>query len=230
MNKYFIKRATSKLKSTPELRWDDPARENSDILVIENFWDKEPASGFRPKVKFRMQWDSDYLNGIFLVKDKYVRALVTDPNGFVHKDSCVEFFVEPSGGSGYCNFEMNATGVLHLSHIEDPTYVHKPGQLFAKMRFWTLEDIAAVKRVASLKGPITEEMVGDCTYTVAFQIPLKILCAYTKAPLPEIGSVWRGNVFKCGDDLSHPHWGFWNPIGDILKFHTPNNFGELVFV
>ncbi|MCD6337129.1 MAG: hypothetical protein J7M01_02720, partial [Candidatus Marinimicrobia bacterium] len=38
-----------------------------------------------------------------------------------------------------------------------------------------------------------------------------------------------GNLYKCGDKTSHPHWASWSPI-DKLNFHQPKHFGEFVFV
>ena len=40
---------------------------------------------------------------------------------------------------------------------------------------------------------------------------------------------WRGNLYKCGDRTSHPHWAAWSPV-DELNFHLPRCFGTLRFV
>ena len=41
------------------------------------------------------------------------------------------------------------------------------------------------------------------------------------------GQVWRANLYKCGDQTSHPHWASWAPIGEALNFHQPGFFGGL---
>ena len=40
------------------------------------------------------------------------------------------------------------------------------------------------------------------------------------------GQVWRGNFFKCAEDISHPHWAAWSPV-DEFNFHLPRCFGAI---
>jgi hypothetical protein len=218
---YTIRRAAGPVRV--EAAWDDPARATAETMVVGSFWPK--ASDHRPKTEFRLLWDDDALHGMFRVEDQYVRAVQTVFNGSVCADSCVEFFVQPAGGAGYCNFEFNCCGVLLASHIEDETRL--PGG-FAQWRPWTQEEGRQVAVAASLTGPIPEERVGACVWTLAFRIPFAPLLACTGAPQPERGAVWRANVYKCGDRTSHPHWGAWQPV-DMLNFHLPRCFGELRF-
>ncbi len=208
-----------------ETAWDDPARAAAETLEVAHFWPEPKASSHRPLTQLRLQYDADALHGMFRVEDHYVRASRTEVNSDVCRDSCVEFFVEPGGGNGYCNFEFNCCGVLHASHITDPA--RRPGG-FAAWRPWTSEEIAQVGIATSLKGPIVEEQVGDCVWTVSFRIPFGPLLACTGAPFPTTGSVWRANVYKCADETSHPHWGAWLPV-DELNFHLPRCFGEMHF-
>ena len=42
------------------------------------------------------------------------------------------------------------------------------------------------------------------------------------------GQVWRGNFFKCAEDISHPHWAAWSPV-DEFNFHLPRCFGTIQF-
>jgi hypothetical protein len=102
------------------------------------------------------------------------------------------------------------------------------GKKFANWRAWTAEEGDQVRVAASLNGPIVEELVGDLVWTLAFSIPFAPLLASTGGQPPESGAVWRANLYKCGDETSHPHWGSWNPI-DAWNFHLPHCFGELAF-
>ena len=67
-----------------------------------------------PKSQVKLQYDAENLYVIFRVEDKYVRAAVTETNGPVYRDSCVEFFFAPSlkCPNSYFNFEINCSGVL----------------------------------------------------------------------------------------------------------------------
>jgi hypothetical protein len=218
---YTIRRVNAPLDvSTP---WDAPGRAAAETLDVAHFWPQ--ASDHRPHTQFRLLWDDAALHGMFRVEDHYVRAAQMAFNGSVCKDSCVEFFVQPADGSGYCNFEFNCCGVLLASHIEDEK--RHPGG-FAKWRPWTEAEGGQVGIAASLAGPIPEERVGACVWTVAFRIPFAPLRACTGAPYPEPGTSWRANVYKCGDHTSHPHWGAWRPV-DVLNFHLPRCFGEMRF-
>lgn len=203
--------------------WDAAGRVGAQTLEVANFW--QLASDHRPRTHFRLLWDDTALHGMFRVEDRYVRAAVTELNGSVYLDSCVEFFVQPSGGSGYCNFEFNCCGVMHASHIENEA--RRPDG-FAKWRPWNESECKQIGIEAPLTGPIPEERVGDCVWTLAFRIPLAPLLACTGAPRPTAGTVWRANVYKCGNGTSHPHWGSWNPV-DERNFHLPRCFGEMRF-
>ncbi|MCL1856701.1 MAG: carbohydrate-binding family 9-like protein [Kiritimatiellaeota bacterium] len=225
MNQYLIARALTAISLTDG--WDAESRANAETLTIENRWEKPPATEHRPLTQLKLQWDDDALYGMFRVEDKYVLGAVTEFMGPVCTDSCVEFFVAPAGGKGYCNFEINCFGTLHVSHIEDPTMV--PGKGFAVWRPWTIEEGNSVGIETSIKGALPEERVGDCVWTVAFTIPLSTLLSVTGAPAPAKGTLWRANVYKCADKTSHPHWLFWNPIGERLGFHQPDRFGEMRF-
>jgi hypothetical protein len=43
------------------------------------------------------------------------------------------------------------------------------------------------------------------------------------------GSIWRANLFKCGDQTSHPHWAAWSAV-DSNNFHLPHCFGTIEFM
>lgn len=203
--------------------WDAPSRSSAEILNIGHF--RPESTDHRPRTSLKLQWDDTSLHGIFRVEDRYVRAVQTQFNGPVCTDSCVELFIEPAGGTGYCNFEFNCCGVGLASHIADPTRTPKG---FRAWRAWTPQEAALLQIQPSLSGPITEEIVDDCVWTLAFRIPFAPLLASTGAPAPHCGTVWRANAYKCGDRTSHPHWGSWRPV-DVLNFHLPQCFGEMRF-
>ncbi len=219
---YEVRRAAKPPEATDG--WDATSRKDAGLLRVERF--REESSGHRPPTQFKLLWDEEALHGIFRVEDRHVRAVQTAFNSPVCTDSCVEFFVQPEGGRGYCNFEFNCCGVLLASHIEDETR-GKDG--FGRWRRWTEGEGGMVAVAASLAGPIPEERVGDCVWTLAFRIPLAPLLACTGAPAPRPGADWRANVYKCGDHTSQPHWGAWSPV-DALNFHLPRCFGVLHFV
>lgn len=203
--------------------WDAASRIGAAVGEVSNF--RPESSGHRPLTQFKLLWDDEYLHGIFRVEDRYVKAVHTAFNSHVCRDSCVEFFVAPAGGKGYCNLEFNCCGVLLATHIEDET---RTPQGFASYRRWSEDEGRQVEISASLTGPIMEEITTACLWTLAFRLPLKLLLSCTGAPPPVEGTSWRANFYKCGDQTSHPHWGAWSPVNK-LNFHLPDCFGTLVF-
>ena len=68
---------------------------------------------YAPEVTFRMFHTGDYLMLRFDVAERYTAARVTEDNGRVWTDSCVEFFIAPDQGL-YYNFETTCIGRLLL--------------------------------------------------------------------------------------------------------------------
>jgi hypothetical protein len=176
------------------------------------------SSAHHPETRFYMLHDDASLYVQFCVKDAHVRSVQTEYQGPVYTDSCVEFFVQPNTGKGYFNFEINAGGTLLLTYIEDPTRV--PGG-FAKFtrvdRAWG----SHVQIQTSVPQIVEPERATD--WTLRVRIPFALFAHYTGVK-PE--NEWRGNVYKCGDETSHPHWMAWSPVS-ALNFHLPECFGTL---
>ena len=194
-------------------------------LTLEHF--RKEGSGHRPEVRFRLGWRTgDGMYGRFDVLDRYVRAAAVHFQEMVCRDSCVEFFVEPAGGRGYLNFEMNCTGVLLCQHVLDP---ERTPHGLKDARFLTESEVADVRIFHTLAGPVTEEIAGPVRYSVGFFLPFSLFREAAGAAFPHAGSVWRANVYKCGDETSHPHWGSWQPVPE-LNFHLPSAFGVLRFM
>jgi hypothetical protein len=176
------------------------------------------SSSHHPETRFGVLHDGTALYVKFCVKDAHVRSVQTEYQGPVYTDSCVEFFIQPVKGKGYFNFEINAGGTLLLTYIEDPTRV--PGG-FAK---FTRVDDAWGKQVqirSSLPRVVEPECATD--WALRVRIPFSLLEHYTGAPAE---NEWRGNVYKCGDNTSHPHWMAWSPVS-ALNFHLPDCFGAM---
>ncbi|MDD5705558.1 MAG: carbohydrate-binding family 9-like protein [Kiritimatiellae bacterium] len=185
------------------------------------------GSEHRPGVEFRVLYDSQALYVRFDVRDRYVRSVQTEPQSSVCGDSCVEFFVEPKQGRGYLNFEINAGGALLLYHILDPR--HAPQGGFTK---WSQVEPAWLQTVAiahSLPAVVEPEIAEPTAWALVYRVPLTLFTAHTGVEGIVHGDVWRANFYKCADRTSHPHWGSWNDIGEVLNFHKPECFGDLAF-
>ncbi|MFP6584216.1 MAG: carbohydrate-binding family 9-like protein [Candidatus Hydrogenedentota bacterium] len=203
--------------------WDSGGWSVGETIGIEKF--VTPGHGHQPKTEARMLHDGESIAVMFRVEDRYVLAKGKAYQARTHRDSCVEFFVEPVAGKGYFNFEFNCIGTLLLTYIEDST---RKGDGFEKYREVPESLAAGIEVHASLAGPIEEEITEPTTWTVSYRFSKELFEAYV-GPLASFdGLEMRGNVYKCADECSHPHWGYWADIGDVLDFHQPDIFVPFV--
>jgi len=172
----------------------------------------------RPEVRFRIAHSGDEIYIKYYVTEQAVRAVYDADNNRPWEESCVEFFVVPSGREGdqsYYNLEMSCLGygILHGGPKGDRSAA----------------DVGRVRRLGSLARPSfgVREGEGPYSWTLTVAIPVDI---YKDAAKPLSGSTLRGNFYKCGDKLPRPHYLSWSPIDTPRpSFHEPGFFGELHF-
>jgi hypothetical protein len=184
------------------------------------------SSDHRPRTQAKFCYDSSHLYGIYRVCDHYVRCRFTEFQSPVCQDSCVEFFVRPRPDGPYLNFEFNAIGTVLCSCVRDWRRV---GDGFADHSPLTPAQARGLRVRHSLEpGRIDPEQVGDQEWCLEFALPFELFTPFLGPVVPEAGDVWQANLYKCGDETSHPHWASWSPV-DELNFHLPGCFGSLVF-
>lgn len=177
------------------------------------------AYPYAPEVAFRLFHTGDWLMLRFDVKERYTAARVTEDNGRVWTDSCVEFFLAPDDTGRYYNFETTCIGRMLLGFR----------RTHADAEHASPETLAAVKRYTTYPaGEPFDECEGDNRWSLVLAIPPQALFRHT------IGD-WSGlearmNLYKCGDELSHPHFLSWRPIRtEKPDFHRPEFFEAVRF-
>jgi hypothetical protein len=218
---YVVKRAGSSAPLNAD--WESGFWVNAETLEIKNF--RPESSDHRPRTRARLLHDEKGIHGIFRVEDKFVRCVRTNYFDEVWKDSCVEFFAKPKADAGYFNFEFNCGGAFLCSYIVNPERTRDGFKDFAKM---PLEIAQGIKVKSSLPGKIEKEIEEPVVWTLGFFIPFSIFENYVGAIGRVSGQVWRGNFYKCAEEVSHPHWAAWAPV-DELNFHLPRCFGKIRF-
>jgi hypothetical protein len=203
--------------------WDAPAWTRAETLELAHF--RPEGSDHRPRTRARLLHAPDGLFGIFRVEDRYVRSVHTRFGDAVYQDSCVEVFLAPRPERGYLNFEMNCGGTLLASHVRDPRRV--PGG-FADFERLGADEGRSVLVRSSLPRTVDPEVESPLTWELAFFIPRELLERRVGPLGPLAGQAWRANLYKCGDQTSHPHWASWAPL-DERNFHLPRCFGTLLF-
>ena len=193
------------------------------IASVASF--RPESSSHRPETSLRLLHNGRTIAGIYQVRDQFVRAVRTSYFDEVWKDSCVEIFLQPKPNGGYFNLEMNAAGAHLCCYIEDATRIPGGFQKYAKLP----PEIGKRIRVQSSFGKsVNPERAEPVTWQVCFSIPLEVFEEYTGSLGTLSGQSWRGNFFKCAEEISHPHWASWAPV-DEFNFHLPRCFGTIDF-
>ncbi len=174
---------------------------------------------YKPDVSFSMAYSSREIFLKYYVKESFIKAEKTETNQMVCEDSCVEFFVSPRDDGIYYNLEFNPIGTCLLgtgtsretSKRADPAVV------------------TGIRRLASSGTEPFSEREGEFDWTLTLAIPLEVFFHHKIGDLK--GKTFRANFYKCGDNLTVPHYVTWNPVGTgNPDYHQPAFFGTIRFV
>lgn len=171
---------------------------------------------YHPKVRFAIAYGPDCIFIKYLVEEKDIMAAGGQPNSYVYKDACVEFFISFDDTQGYYNFEINCIGTVLAGFGKGkPKRELLPTQFVRQVRTQSL---------------ITRNAAGEnVAWEMTVAIPFISFCYSQPAPLK--GKKARANFYKCGDLLPQPHYVSWSNIeAPEPNFHLPKFFGELSFV
>ena len=169
------------------------------------------TSNYRPETIARLGTDGASLF-VFMETDETDLRALANGFGFVHNDSCMEFFVSPDHTSTkYLNFEFNPLGAMYLS-IGTSRYDRTP------LPVKNYRELFKVRTAIHCRG-----------WNLEFKIPLLFLLDYFPSLELKPGYVMRRNFYKCGDETPRPHYGSWSPINlEKPDFHCPDFFGAMI--
>lgn len=195
---------------------------NTPSLNLENNIFEKPEHF--PKTTIKALYDQSNIYILFTVEDKYIKAMATENNGQVWKDSCVEFFFTPSKDKSdqYFNLETNCIGTILMEYHNGDLKKSIPDSL--------IEEIEIASSFP--KGiKIIEEKVESEIWHIEYKLPIHILSNYMEIDTPKLGTIWNVNFYKCADNSSHPHFLCCNPIlaKENINFHKPQYFGPVQF-
>lgn len=186
----------------------------SHLIDTINWKETHPS---KPEVCFRIAHNGDNLFLQYSVHENEILGVVTEDNGKVWTDSCVEFFVS-FDDAHYYNTEATCTSRVLLGY-------RKYGE---HAEHGSIDVLKSIQRLASLGVNKIEKQEGDFNWNLTLIIPRS---TYWKSSIKTFDGIKaKGNFYKCGDNLSTPHFVSWNKI-DTPKpsFHQPSFFGELEF-
>lgn len=174
---------------------------------------------YKPDVKFRIAYSEREIFIKYYISEDYVKAEKTEINQMVCEDSCVEFFVSPAEDGIYYNFEFNSIGTCLLGS----------GTSREDSRLANKQIVERVRSLSSLDNEAFGEEKGVKEWTLTVAIPVDLFFRHKIKKLE--GLTFRANLYKCGDNLSVPHYLTWNEVEtEKPDYHQPEYFGELIFV
>ncbi len=216
---YEVSRLTKPLKI--DAKWDKAAWRKIKPIDIKHYMGK--VSAFQPRVQAKMMYDDNNVYVIFQVHDRYVRSVVTEYNGAVSTDSCVEFFFSPDTELplNYFNLEINAGGTPLMFYIKET---------MRNMKKLTESELQQIEIAHSLPSVVDPEITEPVTWTIEYRIPLSLLGKYANVSKPAPGVIWKANFYKTGSKTSNPNYLTWSVVEfERPNFHLPQFFGRLKF-
>lgn len=185
-------------------------------ITIENYqW---VNNNYKPKVNVKLCYSDDFLYLFFRAYEKEITCVYSKMNDPVHKDSCVEFFVNffPESRDEYFNFEINAIGTMHVGF-----------GAVGKRKLLPVQDVEKIEIYSTIKKNDLEQYKSEY-YELYYKIPFSLFEKYYQADCYRKNA--KGNFYKCGDDTKYEHYGSWKKvISDKPNFHLPEYFGDLIF-
>lgn len=173
---------------------------------------------YAPEVSFKMFHNGDFLFLRFDVAERYTMAKVESDQGEVWTDSCVEFFLALDE-SGYYNFETTCIGKMLLAFRKERD---NPTSASAAI-------LNGIRRYASLADKTFDEIEGDNRWSITLAIPPQTLFNHNIKSWSGIDASM--NLYKCGDNLSRPHFLSWKAIDNPTpNFHLPIFFEPVKFL
>lgn len=172
---------------------------------------------YKPDVKVRLAHNGNELFLQYEVNEKYTMAVVTKDNGPVWTDSCCECFIS-FDNTGYYNLETTCIGKALFAFREKKENAHHAEEAIMQ----------TIRRHSSLGSEPFTEKTGDNQWTLTIGIPATTFFNHSLNSFDGIEA--RLNIYKCGDNLSVPHFVSLYPI-DFPKpnFHLPAFFQAIRF-
>ena len=184
---------------------------SSDIPSI-TITDYINPDGYCPRIVFSVTYSDEGFHVHFDAYEKNPKRVIKEHFGPVHLDSCLEWFInfDPENTDRYINFEVNANGAANFSWRIDRYTDEK----------FTPEEAQSL----GIKVEILEDM-----WTLDYVVPFTLIRKYMPDFELKKGAVLPSNVYKCGDETEHEHYGCWKMVNrEKPDFHKPEYFGKMI--
>ncbi len=181
-------------------------------LIPNRLWTDEDECGL-PSVIFHLQKDHHFLHVRFQVTEpeECFAASIDRDGANAWEDSCVELFVKAlDSETEYINFEFTSKGFCYAARGRDRSH----RQEFLKTQY--------ARILRTVQAPVRDGK--SVSWEIKVSIPAFLLGAQKL-----VGQEILGNIYKCGDRSSHPHYLIRFPVvTEKPDFHQPRFFRRLL--
>ncbi len=203
-------------------KMDDPLWEKAETMILEDAVTGKPGT-FNTSVK--ALYNDKYLFVAFQCEDDYVWGTVTEEDGPIWDEECVEVFLNPAScAHQYYEINVSPKNVRFTASILNNRTPERPNDAFTGLTDYQVEGLQTkvyIDGQPDVKG-------GAKGYTVEYAIPFdQLYGAPNTPPLP--GDVWRANFYRIDTPVKgqRDHYA-WHKT-ERIAFHLPWRFGYLKF-
>lgn len=168
------------------------------------------------EASLRLRWEGEKLYLRYLVREPELRRMVTEHNGRVWEDSCVEAFLQREGRKAYVNVECSASTKILAAKGEG-----RADRSFFPVSFIeTIEHSVRILENTNLQSRWMLDLTLDL-------VALGLIEEHEDLRQVKL----KGNFYCCGDKHRIAHYLAVGEIGTVHPdFHTPSYFVPLMFV
>ena len=162
------------------------------------------------EASLKLSWEGSVLHLRFQVREPQLRRMVSEHNGRVWEDSCVEAFLARKGSDEYINVECSASTKILVGR----------GQ---SRHTRTLLPVSVIETIP-YRVEIMENNTKQSRWKAELSLDLVSLGVLEAGEALDTVSL-VGNFYCCGDKLAKPHYLCAHEIGTLKPdFHTPAFF------
>ncbi len=194
------------LKATMEIK---AAHEATDVA------DWSEQFPYKHETEFHIARSRTHIVIVYKVKEKGIKATMTEDNGPEWQNSCCDFFVSDPLDGTYYNFEMNSIRYVLASKRKSRN----------KFKYLSKEQPSRIIRHTSIERRPAEDADKEYEWAMAICIPFALISTEPE----HLPASLRANFYKCADMSAHLHYLSWNPIPvPAPDFHLPEYFGTII--
>ena len=175
-------------------------------VVLKQCWGESDDA----EASLKLSWEGSVLHLRFQVREPQLRRMVSEHNGRVWEDSCVEAFLARKGSDEYINVECSASTKMLVGR----------GQSRHSRELLPVSVIETIP----YRVEIMENNTKQSRWKAELSLDLVSLGVLEEGETLDTVSL-VGNFYCCGDKLAKPHYLCAHEVGTHKPdFHTPAFF------